>query len=177
MPQRYATRASAHLELDLFNSRFVPLPLHSSFTPLQSRCMCANDLGIKPHILHTLQCEAAALVMERIVLRPETLAVIRPQGNSPLAEVLFNTKVSMQFSRSSNHSSHMAPLLALCAGCVATGEETAAFHARCVCGGVAGCSICVGRPMECPHCGQLFTREWTYETGSGRSSIGRDIKR
>ena len=130
LPPHYATRASAHLELDLFNTKFVPLPLHSSHAvPLQSQSRHADEFGIEPHILHTLQTEAAQLVMERMVLRPQTLAVIRPQGNNPLAEVLFNTKVSVQFSRCSNHSSHIEgtstpSLLAVCAGCMATGEES-----------------------------------------------------
>jgi hypothetical protein len=180
----YATRAKVSLDLHLFNSRFVPLPLHGMPpVPLLSKCMHASDLAIEAPLLHSLQCEAAKLVMERIVHRPETLAVIRPQGNSPLAEVLFNTKVSMQFSRCTSINSSMGASstgaqVAICEGCMGREvEEEALLLSRCVCGGLKGCSACVGKLLVCPRCEQSFTREWTYETGSGRSSIGRDIKR
>lgn len=141
--------------------------------------MHISDLSISPHVLHTLQCEAAELVMDRMVRRPEALAVLRPQSNPPAAEVFFNTKVSVQFARRSGHECSAAPAHpAICDRCAAEGQEEATRRGRCAsCADPMGCPSCVGKPMECPSCGQAFVRQWAYETGSGRSSIGRDIKR
>ena len=64
--------------------------------------------------------------MDRMVRRPEALAVLRPQSNPPAAEVFFNTKVSVQFARRSGHECSAAPAHpAICDRCAAEGQEEA----------------------------------------------------
>ena len=126
-------------------------------------------------MVHRLQQEAAALVMDRLVHRPEQLAVISPMGNPPGPELFFNTKISLQFSRcrqvtgqSEGHAQ-----VALCESCI--GKTS--LDSRCSCGARGGCDLCIGKLLQCPKCSVKFSRQWTYETGSGRSSINRDINR
>ena len=83
--------------------------------------------------------------MDRMVRRPEALAVLRPQSNPPAAEVFFNTKVSVQFARRSGHECSAAPAHpAICDRCAAEGQEEATRRGRC-----ASCADPMGCPRAC----------------------------
>ena len=169
----------AELPRDLF-AKLTPLTPATPPVPLQSTLLHCSTLQVGSDMLHELQVEAAALVMERLVQRPKSLCVIAPMANRPRAEIFFNAKLSVQFSRATAGARYSTPQpqWALCPACISCNNLDSEQHRQCSsCGPGAGCSKCVGKQLSCPSCQRTFAREWTYETGSGRGSIGRDITR
>jgi hypothetical protein len=79
-------------------------------------------------------------------------------GNPPVPELMYNTKLSVQYSRKPICTS-TALIHELCARCAERDlpDDTP----------VGGC-------FHCPTCDVTFTRKYAYEVGSGKSSIGRN---
>ena len=115
---------------------------------------------------------AACMVKETLCTRVEHMAMLAPMANKPAPEVLLNTKMSMQFSYSAPHVSSLPIIDRLCAQCAIGAVVSGTCN---VCSD-NGCSECIGRHYMCHTCNTRFTRRWAYETGSGRSSVGRNPK-
>lgn len=144
----------------------------------QSRLVHCSALHVGSDLLHKLQVQAAELVMERLLCQPQHMSIMSPHGNTPQSEIFFNTKLSVQFTRAGPPPGAAAriQMVLLCPSCVGKKDFDSWLHERC--GSCrTGCGDCVGRQCWCPSCRCTFTRRWTYETGSGRSSVGRDIQR
>ena len=70
----------------------------------------------------------------------------------------------------------MQPISRKCAACRGSNDEEMMNGLSCCPMGSTGCEKCVGRPYVCPvrSCGTHYVRRWAYETGSGRTSVGRN---
>jgi hypothetical protein len=135
----------------------------------QSRVMRVSVLA--PQVIDNLREFAACMVLEKFVSRAWDMTIAAPMGNEARAEVLLNTKVAMQFSKV--HSIGGGEIRQrLCAQCRGSDMET---DPNACCGlGQSGCDKCVGWTLLCPACGESYQRRWTYETGCGRVSVGRN---
>ena len=91
-------------------------------------------------------------------------------GNRPLPECMYNTKLSVQFSRQPQMAVR-DPVSSLCAAC--SGPNPLQMHSVRVDKAQAdpGWPVCL---YKYPVCHSQFTRKFAYEVGSGKSSIGRN---
>lgn len=140
--------------------------------PLQSRI--SQQSAVAPGTLSVLTQEVAHLVWRTLVVDPgREVDVTSPMGNSPRPELLFNSPLKVQYSRSGS-SAALAPQ-GLVRVCVACWDGKASRGACCLLGGAMcdGCDGCVGRMFCCPVCHRRFEKRWHYEAGSARGSIGR----
>jgi len=140
--------------------------------PLQS-CI-SQQSAVAADTLSVLTQEVARLVWHTLVVDPgEEVDVTSPMGNSPRPELLFNSPLKVQYSRSGS-SAALAPQ-GLMRVCVACWDGKAFRGASCHLGGTTcgGCDGCVGRMFCCPVCHRQFEKRWCYEAGSARGSIGR----
>ena len=101
---------------------------------------------------------AAAVVLSKVHEHAEDINICAPMGNPPVPELMYNTKLSVQYSRKPICTS-TALIHELCARCAERDlpDDTP----------VGGC-------FHCPTCDVTFTRKYAYEVGSGKSSIGRN---
>ena len=123
------------------------VPSSSPPVPLASRLLTSSR--IPSYARANLERLAAAVLHEKLVAKPESLAILSPMCNFPRIELLFNTKLSMQFSRTMPEACREPQLCQrLCEGCW-DGERARGAHcaegADCV-----GCKRCVGRKFVCP---------------------------
>jgi len=88
----------------------------------------------------------------------EDINICAPMGNPPVPELMYNTKLSVQYSRKPPCSS-TALIREHCTRC---SEREVADDTP-----IGGC-------FQCPTCDVTFTRKYAYEVGSGKSSIGRN---
>ena len=133
---------------------------------------------LPPALVSRLREFAQVAVGEKLITRAKEMSINAPMGNEPRAEVLLNTKIAEQYSRSGNQGteSHECPIERQCALC----EQRAAEYQSSV-GGTRPGAAKEDNPCEkaggqfiCPTCNVLYTKRWAYETGTGRSSIGRN---
>jgi hypothetical protein len=109
-------------------------------------------------IINRMRDFAAAVVLSKLHDHVEDINICAPMGNPPVPELMYNTKLSVQYSRKPICTS-TAPILELCASCAGRDlpDDTA-----------------IGGRFQCPTCDVTFTRKYAYEVGSGKSSIGRN---
>ena len=170
----------------LTRSAGMRLPDVSHATPaLATCCSSARVVPLQSRVLpHTpvpastvaaLTHDVAQRVWHTLVLAPgEAVDVTAPMGNSPRPELLFNSPLKVQYSRSGVRAAKAQQGQArICAACW---DQHGSRGACCDDGGprCSGCDSCVGRLFECPKCGTRFENRWLYEGGSARSSIGRN---
>lgn len=91
----------------------------------------------------------------------DCLPTVAPYNSDPVVEILADTKVAVQFA---DYDATMcgSPHVQLCSSCRDVED---------VCPRAAAPGI----RYVCPACGRCFVISPTYETGSGRTTIGRDI--
>ena len=127
---------------------------------------------LAPQLIDNLREFAACMVLEKLVCKARDMTISAPMGNDARAEVLLNTKVAMQFSKVHSMVPGREMQERMCARCRGTNLET---DPGACCGiGQSGCDNCVGWTLVCPTCGDKYQRRWTYETGCGRGSVGRN---
>ena len=115
-----------------------------------------------PSLLHELRNFAACIVLSKLHDHVENIDIIAPMGNPAKPELLYNTKLSVQFARRAKGLTRQAldePVMEPCSKCS---------------GVVPSDGTPVGGQFRCPTCSVDFTRKNAYEVGSGRSSIGRN---
>jgi hypothetical protein len=117
---------------------------------------------VDPTLLHELRNFAASIVLSKLHDHVEDVDMIAPMGNPPQPELLYNTKLSVQFARVPKGHTRQPPdepVMETCSKCsgVVPSDDTP-----------------VGGRFRCPTCSVVFTRKNAYEVGSGRSSIGRN---
>ena len=186
---RHLLRASG--DQPLLRSAKVPLPaVHGALpslltprpgaTPVPRRSGLTLSSAVPMDVFDQLQRDAAQTLWDALINRPAELAQIAPMANFPRPEFLFNTKFAITYSRVGVKAlADPQGLQRVCTACTdAAGGAGAGFSRGAMCseGGCEckGCDSCIGRQFVCPQCGCTFARLWVYETGSSKSSIGRD---
>ena len=107
----------------------------------------------------------------RILLDVNGMAVVDKMANGPKQEGNYKGPCKLNLDvpapRTAAPAVGCAGATETCPGCfdAATMDASACF----------GCSVCVGRSFECNTCQRKISVVVTYEKGTGRSSIGRDI--
>ena len=148
----------------------APPPRHEDSNPkaeigLESlRSHCIPVASVDPSLLHELRNFAACMVLSKMRDHVEDLDIIAPMGNPPKPELLYNTKLSVQFARLPKGHTKQAlnePVIQSCSKCS---------------GHVPTDGTPIGGRFQCPSCSVVFTRKNAYEVGSGRSSIGRNLQ-
>ena len=117
---------------------------------------------VDPTLLHELRNFAASIVLSKLHDHVDDVDMIAPMGNPPQAELLYNTKLSVQFARVPKGHTRQPP-----------DEPVTETCSKCS-GVVPSDGTPVGGRFRCPTCSVVFTRKNAYEVGSGRSSIGRN---
>ena len=128
------------------------------------RSHCIPVASVDPTLLHELRNFAACIVLSKMRDHVEDLDIIAPMGNPPKPELLYNTKLSVQFARLPKGHTKQAlnePVIQSCSKCS---------------GYVPADGTPIGGRFQCPSCSVVFTRKNAYEVGSGRSSIGRNLQ-
>ena len=118
--------------------------------------------SLAAELLDRLRTYAAVMVLDKLSTRVEEMDIVAMSGNDPRPEVMFNTKLSFQFSR--RHRS----------GDQATDEHKTCTHCLKLSGEPVTSRQAVGGCYTCPRCLVRFTCKWMYETGSALYSIGRN---
>lgn len=103
---------------------------------------------------------AKTIVWEAMVAKVDRLPTVAPYNTEPMVEILADTKIAVQFA-DYNATPCGAPHVQLCASCRDVEDVGPRAGARCW--------------YICPACDRHFVMSPTYETGSGRATIGRDI--
>jgi len=119
-------------------------------------------------LIARLRDYAAVTVREKLCTRLEEMDVIAMSLNPPRPEIMFNTKLSVQFSRRRTPKlcrDNAVPeaVLEMCTPC----RKVLDWPPSDTCHDVGGCFVC-------PRCNTRYTRKFTYETGSATYSIGRN---
>ena len=128
------------------------------------RSHCIPVASVDPTLLHELRNFAACIVLSKMRDHVEDLDIIAPMGNPPKPELLYNTKLSVQFARLPKGHTKQGlnePVIQSCSKCS---------------GYVPADGTPIGGRFQCPSCSVVFTRKNAYEVGSGRSSIGRNLQ-
>ena len=128
------------------------------------RSHCIPVASVDPTLLHELRNFAACIVLSKMRDQVEDMDIIAPMGNPPKPELLYNTKLSVQFARLPKVHARQAlnePVIQPCSKCS---------------GYVPVDGTPIGGRFQCPTCSVVFTRKNAYEVGSGRSSIGRNLQ-
>ena len=125
---------------------------------MERRSHWIEHAKVDGEIINRMRDFAAAVVLSKLHDHVEDINICAPMGNPPVPELMYNTKLSVQYSRKPVCTS-MAPILELCASCAGRDlpDDTA-----------------IGGRFQCPTCDVTFTRKYAYEVGSGKSSIGRN---
>ena len=119
---------------------------------------------------------ACDVMWERLVQKPQDLAVMAPSGNWPTTEVGYNTVTKLMFSRRAPEAAS-APQgqSRICDGCW---NGVCQRGACCTNGeGCTACDSCCGQRFICSICFEEFELRWVYESGSGLYSVARDPAR
>ena len=127
---------------------------------------------------------AQVVVSEKLITQAHDMCICGPMGNTPRAEVLLNTKIAVQYSRCRRDKTaeYHDPEVRCCALCERRKGVKERRHERRqgrrpeaeqLYGHVPPAGE-VGKHFVCPSCGIVYTRRWAYETGTGRSSVGRN---
>jgi hypothetical protein len=103
---------------------------------------------------------AGMSVLDKLVYQVEDMNIVAPMGNPPRPECFFNTKLAIQYSRQPRAASALPVEEYPCFKCSVSEDQA---------------QVGVGHTFRCPICSVLYTRRYVYETGSGRSSIGRNV--
>ena len=129
---------------------------------------------LPPPLVTRLAEFAQCVVHEKLVTNAHAMCISAPHAQNARAEVLLNTKIAVQYSMDRWDSHLLTPIKRKCARCRGSNEEDT--PGSCCPMGSSGCAVCVGCPYVCPvlHCNAHYVRRWTYETGSGRSTVGRN---
>ena len=121
--------------------------------------------------MSTLREYAAVMVREKLCTRVEEMDIVAMSLNSPRPEVMFNTKLSLQFSRRRVGSGTYDAQVVACD----EGVEELCTPCRKMLDVPASDDVLdVGGSFVCPRCNVRYTRKFTYETGSAMYSIGRN---
>ena len=125
---------------------------------MERRSHWIEHAKVDGEIINRMRDFAAAVVLSKLHDHVEDINICAPMGNPPVPELMYNTKLSVQYSRKPVCTS-TAPILELCASCAGRDlpDDTA-----------------IGGRFQCPTCDVTFTRKYAYEVGSGKSSIGRN---
>ena len=146
----------------------VPVPLASTLHP---NALQREDLqALTDHAYDTLY--------ERLVRHPQELPILAMSGNPPDVEVLFHTKIAVQYSYCNKDAAAQPVLDRHCNACVhqfPTADRlrlrrcTSAQGSNCL-----GCVACVGTRYHCPNCETMYDERYHYEAGSALGSVNRD---
>lgn len=143
----------------------------------QPQCSHLLQQSILPAWLICRMTEfAQGVVHERLVTGARDMCISGPMMNAPRAEVLLNTKIAVQYSWENLKRQCLPVAERKCARCRGSHEEDLDSMRKCCGSERQGCGDCIGQRYVCPQegCGVEYVRRWTYETGSGRGSIGRN---
>ena len=150
---------------------FVEMPPHMSALHRKSSRLQRTS-SVPVNLLDNLRDFVACMVWEKLVSRVHDMNMLAPMGlDTPRAEVMLNTKLSMQFSRQEKLHDPSTVLETMCASCLHDARSTSSELTD----RLPDISD-VGKVCRCPTCDVAFTRRWAYETGSARFSIGRNPK-
>ena len=125
---------------------------------MERRSHWIEHAKVDGEIINRMRDFAAAVVLSKLHDHVEDINICAPMGNPPVPELMYNTKLSVQYSRKPICTS-TALIHELCARCAERDlpDDTP----------IGGC-------FHCPTCDVTFTRKYAYEVGSGKSSIGRN---
>ena len=139
-------------------SEYDVKPFGSHGDEVERRSHWFEHAKVDAEIVNRLRDFAAAVVLSKLHDHVEDINICAPMGNPPVPELMYNTKLSVQYSRKPTCTS-TALLRELCARCA--GHELPD-------------DTPIGGRFQCPTCDVTFTRKYAYEVGSGKSSIGRN---